>query len=152
MVSKVCDKTVETSNKSDDGGVCATENNIYVIAQCIFILRFLFKRNCRELFVLQFVSVRCEMLITSGPYLILPVFLYSVLYCGEWCEINFVVLILPLLCLPGPEPLHVHSSDLHAAPFTHRAGPSPCHASLPSSGQQHSRLCPPPWPALHCRH
>lgn len=53
--------------------------------------------------------------------------------------------------LPGPEPLHVHASDLNAAPLTHRISPSSLDASLPSNSQHRSRLRSPPRPPIHSR-
>lgn len=50
----------------------------------------------------------------------------------------------------GLEPLHVDASDLHASSFAHRARTGAHHTSIPSGGQQHSRLRPPPRPTLHC--
>lgn len=56
------------------------------------------------------------------------------------------------VCLPGPESLHVHTSDLHAASFAHGTPARPLHASLPADGQQHPRLRASAWPAVHRRH
>lgn len=53
------------------------------------------------------------------------------------------------LVLPGPEPLHVHTSDLHFAPLTHRTSPNPHYTPLPSNSQHRSWLCSPPRPPLH---
>lgn len=64
----------------------------------------------------------------------------------------FIYLFSMCLCFPGSEPLHVHTSDLHTAPFANHACPSPHNTSVPSSSQQHSRLRTPPWSALHCWH
>lgn len=65
---------------------------------------------------------------------------------------RFIYLFCMCLCFPGSEPLHVHTSDLHTAPFANHACPSPHNTSVPSSSQQHSRLHTPPWSALHCWH
>lgn len=64
----------------------------------------------------------------------------------------FFFIFIFFLHFPGVEPLHVHSSDLHAPSVTHRARAGAHHDSLPPGSQQHSRLHPPPRPALHGWH